>query len=366
MLYPYNANPSSPPRLGWWIGLLFLLIWGTTAQAVQVQDIVRIKGQETSQLVGVGLVVGLNGTGDGGEFAPAHRTLAELIATLMDEQTSLHELEDVENVALVTLSAELPATGVREGDRVDVHISSIGPAESLAGGRLFLMPMTGPTPGAPVFAMASGRVTIEDAATPTQGLVTDGAQLVRDVPAQFMDRFGRIHLVLHDNNASWPVANNLANLINGLIAPDGPDVARAVDPRNVIVEVPEFERPNPASFISQILQTYLDPSQVSTGARVVINEATGTIVMSGDVQISPVIISHQGLTITAPAVAGGDIQVPGGTEGFVAVDPEQRGGARLADLLAAFNQLEVPAQDRIEIIRVMEATGKLHAEVIYE
>lgn len=344
------------------------LLLAAPAQAVQVQDIVRLKGAESSKLVGMGLVVGLQGTGDGGEFLPAMRPLAEVISRLIDPNVVAGELEDAENVALVTLTADLPAGGVREGDQVDVHVASVGPASSLAGGRLFLIPMTGPLPGSPVYAFAEGPVTIENAASPTVGRIENGAQLTRDVMSRYLDSYGRITLVINDANASWPVANNLASLINGLLAPDGPDVAKALDQKNVLVEVPMYERDNPAAYISQILQTYIDPSQVATGARVVINERTGTIVVSGDVQISPVIISHEGLTITTVTPPPGQVPFEPVVEQthFISLDPEQRGGAELADLLAAFNQLKVEAQDRIEILKLMHDSGKLHAQLILE
>ncbi|MEX0652915.1 MAG: flagellar basal body P-ring protein FlgI [Phycisphaeraceae bacterium] len=357
-------------RPRWIAGLIALLAFALAApaHAVQVQDIVRLKGAEQNTLVGMGLVVGLNGTGDGGKFLPAMRPLAEVIGQLIDPNVVADELQDANNVALVALSADLSAAGVRQGDHVDVHLASVGPAESLRGGRLFLIPMTGPTPGSPVFAFAQGAVTIEDEDTPTVGVVKGGAQLTRDIFSRYFDERGRITLVLNDANASWPVANNLAGLINGLISPDGPDVARAIDQRNVAIQVPPYERDDPAAFISQILTTYIDPTQVSTGARVVINERTGTIVISGDVQISPVIISHKGLTITTVTPPPGQPQLEPEVEeeSFLAFDPEGRAGGKLADLLDAFNQLKVPAQDRIAILRLMHESGKLHAQLIME
>lgn len=345
-----------------------LLALAGQASAVQVQDIVRLKGAESSKLVGMGLVVGLKGTGDGGNFAPAMRPLAEIIGRLIDPNVVAGELADSKNVALVALTAEIPSSGVREGDRIDVHVSAVGPAKSLAGGRLFLIPMTGPLPNSPVFAFAEGAVTIESSDVPTVGRVERGAQLTRDVMTRYLDSYGRITLVINEANASWPVANNLSSLINGLIAPDGPNVAKAIDQKNVLIEVPMYERQDPAAYISQILQTYIDPSQVATGARVVINERTGAIVVSGDVQISPVLISHEGLTITTVTPPPGQLLFePIAEEShFVSIDPEKRGGAELQDLLAAFNQLKVPAQDRIEILKLMHNSGKLHAQLILE
>lgn len=355
--------------IGWWLPAIFALTLAPmAAQAVQVQDLVRLKGAERSKLVGMGLVFGLSGTGDGGKFLPAMRPLAGVIGRLIDENVVAGELRDARNVALVTLSADLPAGGVREGDRVDVHVAAIGPCKSLRGGRLFMIPMTGPMPDSPVFAFAEGPVILEDDTTPTVGRVVEGAQLTRNVMARYLDDYGRIHLVLNHEISSWPVANNLASLINGLIAPDGPDLARAIDQKNVLVEVPAYERDNPAAFISQILQTYMDPAQAASGAKVVINERTGTIVVTGDVQISPVIISHNGLTISTitptpqPTVFDPQVEI----ESFVGIDPHRRGGSKLADLLGAFNQLKVPAQDRIEILKAIKRSGKLHAELIME
>ncbi|HEX7008755.1 MAG TPA: flagellar basal body P-ring protein FlgI [Phycisphaeraceae bacterium] len=358
-----NAN-------GWtgWAAAVLLMAMAGAARAVQVQDLVRLKGAEGSKLVGMGLVVGLKGTGDGGKFLPAMRPLAEVVGRLIDPNTVAAELADAKNVALVALTADLPAAGVREGDRVDVHVSAVGPAKSLEGGRLFLIPLTGPLPGSPIYAFAEGPITIENAAVPTVGVVPKGAQLTRDVMSQCLDEFGRITLVLNEANATWPMAKNIADVINGWMSPDGPNLAKAVDPRNVVVQVPIYNQQDPAVFISQILQTYIDPSQVVTGARVVINERTGTIVMTGDVQISPVIIAHNGLTITTITPPPGQVApAPAVTEAsFIALDPERRAGAGLADLLAALNQLKVPSEDRIQIIKLLHESGKLHAQLIIE
>ena len=116
------------------------------------------------------------------------------------------------------------------------------------------------------------------------------------------------------------------------------------------------------------MEIQLDPTLVRTEARVVINQRTGTIVMTGDVELSPVVISHKGMTITsvipprvptenAPAIEQNN---------FIAMDPQNKGGAKLADLLAAFNQLKVPAEDRIAIVKEIHRTGKLHAKLVLE
>lgn len=366
---PYE--PDFNKALPWIIAALLVVVVGR-ASAVEVGSIVRIKGSETSTLVGMGLVVGLSGTGDGGDFAPAHRPLVQVISRLIDDQTTLSDLEDASSVALVALTANVPAEGVREGDKLDVYVNTVGPASSLKGGHLFLIPMVGEHKDSDVMALASGAVTLEDPETPTSGIVEaserSGAKMTRSVKAMYIDERGYIQLVVNEANASWTTANNLASLINGLVSPDGPDVARAVDAKNVFIRVPEYERTNPAAFITNILETYIDGSQVTGNARVVINQRTGTIVMSGDVEISPTIISHEGLTITMidPPPAPEEVQPRMVTEDFIALDPGKRSGARLEDLLSAFNQLKVPAQDRIDIIKQMHDAGQLHAELVMQ
>ncbi len=338
------------------------------AAAVQIQDMVRIKGAESNKLIGMGLVVGLQGTGDGNKSATTMRRLAAMMNRLDDPSVTPFELKETKNVAVVYLSAKLPGSGVREGDKVNVHIASAGPATSLAGGRLVITPMVGPIPGSPVFAYAEGALGLEDDRTPTVATIASGATLTRDVMAQYMDQFGRMTLVLDNQNATWPMANTIAMLINDVMAPDAPPIAFAMDQKNVVVQIPQREQRNPASFIAQLLEIQLDPTLVRTEARVVINERTHTIVMTGNVQMSPVVISHPNLTITTmtPPVVPSPENPRVEQNNFVPLDPTDRGGVRLADLLAAFNQLKVPPPDRIEIIKEIHRTGKLHAKLILE
>jgi flagellar P-ring protein precursor FlgI len=341
----------------------------SAAQAVQIQDLVRLKGGESNKLIGLGLVVGLGGTGDGGKHEPAMRRLAAIMQNMGDPNVVASELRDTKNVALVSISATLPAEGVREGDTVDVHVASLGKASSLKGGRLFLIPMTGPRPGMGVFALAEGAITIEDEMTPTVGVVKNGAQLTRDIFANYVNPAGQITLVLNRAVAGIPMANNLANMINDLMVPDGSEqIAIAIDGHNVVVQLPRWEQEAPARFLSQILLTDIDPSLIPTGSKVVINARTKTIIVSGDVEISPVIIMHEGLTITTitPPQVGTPERPLVAEQNSVAIDPQQRGGARLADLLQAFNQLKVPADDRIAILRELNRSGKLHAQLIEE
>lgn len=354
-----------------WLVILVVFTWCGPVRALQVQDVVRLKGSEGNKLVGIGLVVGLNGTGDGGKSLPAMHALAKTIQRLNNPAIEPNLVKDTKNVAMVYLSVDLPETGVREGDRVDIQVSSTGAAKSLAGGELLLVPLVAPPAYEQVYAWAGGTVTIEDEQTPTVGVVEDGAQLSVDIRTRLTDEFGQLTLVIKEQNASWPVATNLANLINNLVAPDVPDIARAVDQKNVVVALPIWERENPANFISGILQTYIDPSQVSGGAKIVINERTGTIIIGGDVRISPVLISHGELIVstTTPNPEPTVLEPMVTRNPFLAFNPEQNGdqkthGPTLSDLESAFNQLKVEARDRIEIIKAMHESGYLLGQLI--
>lgn len=348
--------------------LAVLALLCAPAGAVQVQDIARLKGSESSKIIGMGLVVGLNGTGDGGKYKPAMEPLAKMISHFVDESAVWTELKDVKNVALVSVTAELPAEGVREGDRVNVRISSIGPAKSLAGGTLFMTPLMAPRPGSElIFAFAEGQVTIQDQDTPTVGVISNGATLTRDIMTRHVQN-GQITLVIDSRHASWPVARNLAQNINDELNPEGTALARAVDPKNVTVQVPMWERADPSLFLSKLMVMSFPTPLMPMESRVVINKSTGTIVMSGDVEISPVVISKRGLTITriTPTPQPDELNPVEVENRFIGVDPADEGGAKLADLIEAFNQLKVEAKDRIEIIEAIAASGHLHAELIYE
>lgn len=348
--------------------VMMVLLGVPSALAVQVQDIARLKGSESSKIVGMGLVVGLSGTGDGGKFLPAMRPLAKMIGKFVDPNTVASELKDAKNVALVTVTAELPPTGVREGDRVDIRVSSIGPAKSLKGGTLFITPLLAPRPDMDmIFAYAEGQVAIEDEDTPTVGVISEGATLTRDIMTRHVQN-GEVTLVIDSRHASWPVARNLAQNINDELNPDGQPLARAIDEKNVVVQVPMWERRDPSLFLSKLMVMSFPTPLMPIEARVVINERTGTIVMSGDVEVSPVVISKKGLTITQiTPTPGANPATPVDAEHrFIGVDPDDKGGAKLADLIEAFNQLKVDAKDRIEVIKAINASGHLHAELIFE
>jgi flagellar P-ring protein precursor FlgI len=339
------------------------------AMAVKVADITRLGGQRPNVLTGLGLVVGLRGTGDGGDYLPAIKPLAGMLAKFADP-TSVKELANVQNVALVLVSARVPGNGVRDGDAIDVHVMSQGAAASLRGGRLFITPMLGPTgelnAGGLPFAMAEGPVEIEDPSTPTVGVVKGGAVMEDDMPAHVVDATGRFTLILQDPAADWTTASTIAKTINDAEGGSGETLATVVDAKNILVTIPKIERERPDSFISRVRQ--LPVPLLPTEARVQVNERTGTLIVTGDVEISPVVISHKGLTISTidprPAPTPRNPLVT--TKEIVALDTAARGGAKLQDLVNALEQLKVPAGDRIVIVKELYKTGMLHAKLVME
>ncbi len=344
------------------ITLLLLLI--SPALAVKVADITRIGGQRTNVLTGMGLVIGLRGTGDGGDFAPAINPLAGMLGKFANPTTA-RELANVSNVAIVSITATVPQNGVRDGDRISVYVTSLGAASSLRGGRLFVTPLQGPTADSGIFALAEGAVILEDPSVPTVGLVKDGAVMEVDLPARYVDN-GRFTLVLDDPSATWTTASTIAKIINDAEGTNGEVLAVARDPKSVEVTIPEIERERPDSFISRVQR--LPVPQLPVEAKVQINDRTKTMVITGDVEISPVVISHQGLTIST--ILPQPVPTPRTpvleTRSVVGLDTTREGGAKLQDLVEALNQLKVPAEDRITIIKELHKTGKLHAKLVLE
>ena len=191
-------------------------------------------------MTGLGLVYGLKGTGDGGGFTPAINPLRSMLAKFADPVTT-KELSAAANVAVVMVTATLPGPGVRDGDHLDVHITSVGASASLKGGRLFVTPMQGPTPGGPVLAYAEGPVTIEDTSTPTVGVVkaaAGGAVMEYDMPTRVIDSEGRFSLIIDDPSASWTTASRIAKIINDAESTNGETLAIALDAKNILIAIP--------------------------------------------------------------------------------------------------------------------------------
>jgi flagellar P-ring protein precursor FlgI len=337
-----------------------------------LKNICRVKGQEENSLRGLGLVVGLKGTGDSGEYLPTMRALAramELMGNPLSQPSGrgkggLAELKNTKNVALVWVTATVPATGARNGDQLNCTVSAIG-AKSLAGGRLVFAALQGPNLQDPrVYALCEGRVELDNSEYPTEGKIHRGCRMEQDVFNLFQQD-GKLTLVLDKNHADFQVAYEVAQAINTQLnytggSSDGSyrdtEIAMPIDSSNIVVVIPPQYREVPVEFVAQVMD--LPIFELNTEARVVINERAASIVFGGDVEIGPVIVTHKNIVV--------DTTIPLPRARFVPIDPEEITGAKLKSLVAALDALKVPPEDVIEIIKGIERNGKLHGRLIVE
>ena len=333
---------------------------GQAEARTTLKALCRVKGQEENVLHGQGLIVGLKGTGDGGNFLPTIRALAtsmQLMGNPIGKGGAL-ELKEAKNVALVSVTVIVPPGGARQGDKLDCIVSSIGSAKTLAGGRLYWTPLMGPNPqNGRVYGLAEGPVTLENTTDTATGKVHGGCRLEEDFFNPFT-KDGKITLVLEKNHADFQVAQEITELINNQMSVQsgGVPVARAINAVNIEVAIPAQYREDPVLFVSQVLALpVMDPP---TGARVVINERSGSIVISGDVEIGPVVVTHKNIVVESGAAAS--------PSQFVPLDPSQTETPKLKTLVESLNALRVPPPDVIDIIKSLDRNGKLHAQLIIE
>ncbi|MGC3967094.1 MAG: flagellar basal body P-ring protein FlgI [Pirellulales bacterium] len=327
--------------------------------AVRLKDVARVKGQESNSLQGLGLVVGLKGTGDGGKYLPTIRSLATVMQYMRSPALGgAAELKDASNVAIVMVTATVPPGGARQGDQLDCQVSSIGAAKSLAGGRLFLAALQGPNiDNAQIFAFAEGLVHLDDPQTPTVARIHNGCRLEEDFFNPFIEN-DRLTLVLDRNHADFEVAQEVAEVINSQLSIQSGEStpAKALNSQNIVVNVPPQYRDDYVLFVSQIMS--LSMPEPAVEARVVINERAGSIVIGSDVEIGAVVVSHKNIVI--------ETENPLPADRFVPIDPSGTQTTKLRSLVSALQAIKVPNADIIEIIKGLERNGKLHGRLIIE
>jgi flagellar P-ring protein precursor FlgI len=361
-----QRTKNNAPWLFLTVLLAALVVLASPIQAaVKISDITRLHGERRNMLVGWGLVFGLNGTGDGGAFLPAMRPLMEMHKKLYNP-VSLPELGNAKNVAIVMVTVELPASGVANGDKLDVRVMSSGAASSLEGGRLIMAPLFGPNPEMGVFGQATGDIELEKSTAPNHGIIRQGAAIDVDLPVKVIDETGHLTLVLEDASAHRVTASSIARIINDAEGGNGDQIAIALDGKNVVVAIPLNEQTRSNDFIARIQQ--LPVRMMPTEARVVVNRKTGTIVITGDVEISPVVISHRGMTITtvSPAPVPTARNPVTNEKRAMSIDTIGTGGPKLRDLVDALDAIKVPADDRISILEQLAKSGYLHAKLVVE
>jgi flagellar P-ring protein precursor FlgI len=340
---------------------------------VRIKDIARVEGARDNQLVGHGLVVGLDGTGDSAQVAFTNQAVRNLV-TRLGTRPDVTDQVKTKNAATVIITATLPPF-VRPGDRIDVTASSLGDARSLQGGLLLQAPLLGADGQA--YAVAQGPISIGGFAAagagaqvsknhPTVGRVPNGALVESSVPASITSD-GFLSLSLH--NPDYATAVAIARAIAQAI-PDTGAVPR--DAGTVTIPIPTTFWGRPAELIALIGDLTVP---VDAPARVVINERTGTVVVGGPVTISPVAVAHGSLTVeiqTAAAVYQPPPLSPGET--VVAPDTtliaqEDAGiiaplrAATVDDLVQSLNALNATPRDLIAILQAIKQAGALHADL---
>lgn len=348
-----------------------------TAEAIRIKDLVEVDGVRGNDLVGYGLVVGLNGTGDGIRNTPYTEEIMSNLLERLGVNVTGEEYRP-KNVAAVFVTATLPPFA-RAGSRIDVTVSAIGDAKSLLGGTLVMTPLNGAD--GEIYAVAQGTiiaggVAAEGAASrvvqgvPTAGTLPSGGRVEREVAFDFSS-VSMLRLAL--KSADFTTAARIEAAINENF---GTRVATMLDAGTVALDLDRAGMRSPAHAISRIEGILVQPE---TRARVVVDQRSGTIVMGADVRISRVAVAQGNLTLRVdetpmvvqpnPFAPGETVVVPR-TSASIAEDgtglAEVAGGTSLSQVVAGLNALGVPPHDMIDILKSINAAGALHAEFVVQ
>lgn len=358
---------------------LMLLTFGTAplvAEPIRIKDLVEFDGVRANDLVGYGLVVGLNGTGDGLRNAPFTE---EMMANLLERLGVNVAGEDLrpKNVAAVFVTAALPPFA-RAGSQIDVTVSAIGDAKSLLGGTLVMTPLNGAD--GKIYAVAQGAiiaggVSAEGEAArvvqgvPTAGVIPSGGRVEREVEFDFAS-LRSLRLALREPD--FTTASRIEAAIN---AQFGRRAALMLDSGTVNLDIGATGEGSPARALAVVENIAVDPQR---RARVVVDQRSGTIVMGEDVRISRVAVAQGNLTLRIqeqplavqpnPFSEGETIIVPRTSVGIDAEPStglaEVSGGTSLSEVVAGLNALGVAPHDMIDILKSINAAGALHAEFV--
>jgi len=342
---------------------------------VRVSDVMRVRGEEINTLSGLGLVIGLNGTGDSGGLAKsALRNLLMNVNTQVSE-----ELLQSKNVAIVWVEASMPS-GLKPGTQLDMKVSAIGDSTSLNGGNLVATELIGMD--GTVYATGSGSVSVggysfkaEGASAvsnhPTVGLVPGGCKVERGVPSTFISEHGYIYLDSQFRKGSFGTSERVTESINALYQ----GVATALDDVTVRVKVPaDIPEEDHVQFLSTLLSREIEAEAF---ARVVVNERTGVIVIGEGVRIGSGAVTQGNLTVTIAEtpeasqpgpLSGGQTEVLPRSSLVVSEENRAlsliRGAANLNEVVEVLDVLGVSSRDMIQLLQAMSQSGMLHAEII--
>ena len=347
------------------------------AHAERIKDMAQVQGVRTNQLVGYGLVVGLDGTGDQTSQAPfTIQSLTNMLAQLGVVVPS-NVTPQLKNVAAVSVHAEMPAF-VKPGQTIDITVNSIANAKSLRGGSLLVTPLHGLD--GQIYAIAQGNLIVSGFGVqgndgskltvnvPSSGRIPNGATIERAVPTQLAQGDA---IFLNLNDPDFTTATRLVQVVNRGI---GVDIATIVDGGSVRVRAP-LDITQRVAFLSTVENLEIDPG--SGAAKVIINSRTGTVVISSNVRVSPAAVSHGSLTVsikeeqkvsqpnalatgTTTVITSSTINVDQGSNRMFLFKP----GVELEQIVHAVNEVGAAPGDLVAILEALKEAGALQAELI--
>lgn len=345
------------------------------ASAARIKDIASMKGVRTNQLMGYGLVVGLNGTGDGTSTKFTTQSLVNMM-----ERLGIHATAGsikVANVAAVMVTSDLPPFA-REGSKLDVLISSIGDAKSLQGGTLLMTSLKGADNN--IYAIAQGPLVVGGYTTsgssgstssknhPTVARIPNGASIEKEIAFNFSDMQD---LTIALNEPDFTTSKRISDAINKTL---GSTAASSLDAGTVKISISESDRDNIVNLVSSIEQIEIQPD---SGAKIILSERTGTVIMGADVRITPIAIAHGNLSIQVKektevsqpnalsqgetvATPSSDVSVQEDSTKLILIEPE---GASLGGVVKALNAIGISPRDLITVLQAIKASGALQADL---
>lgn len=358
-------------------GMLFTALLAGGARAERIKDIAMVSGVRTNQLVGYGLVVGLDGTGDQTSQTPftiqALKNMLAQLGVLVPDDVN----PQLRNVAAVTVQAELPPFA-KPGQSIDVTVSSLGNAQSLRGGSLLMTPLRGAD--GEIYALAQGNLVVggfgisgDDGSrvslnVPSAGRIPNGATVERIVPSTLGTADS---LILNLHTPDFTTATRLAEAVNASL---GPSIAETIDPISVRVRAPA-DPSQRVGYIAHVENLQVEPADAP--ARVIVNSRTGTVVIGNHVRVTPAAVAHGSLVVRITetdivsqpnAFAEGQTVVVEQSD----IDVEEDGssmflfepGNTLNDIVEAVNQVGAAPGDLVAILEALREAGALRAELI--
>jgi len=372
-----RVSDRAAARLGFLavLAVIVIALFTSPAHATRLKEVAAVQGVRTNQLIGYGLVVGLDGTGDQTTQAPfttqGLNSMLQQLGVTVPPGTTMQ----LKNVAAVLVTAQLPAFA-QPGQQIDIDVSSIGNAKSLRGGTLVATPLKGAD--GQIYAMAQGNMIVGGAGAAaggskvtinhlSAGRIPEGATVERAVPTP-LTQGDSIQLDL--NAADYATARAVANAINAV---KGAGTARAVDGRVVNVKAPT-DPDQRVGFMADIEN--LDIALATPAAKVVLNARTGSIVMNQAVTLNACAVAHGSLSVTINSNPQVSQPAPNSNGQTVVTDKTdiqiaQQGGSlvqmpagtKLADVVKALNALGATPQDLLAILQAMKSAGALNADI---